>query len=78
MTESRLELFEECYEILHFLEKQNRLDTDDSKSFVDGRIREEYVKLRELNGERLKRFKKELIELQRLLRLPEPLNRYGL
>ena len=71
MIDVKKELFNDCCEQLRRLEAQTRQDMEDARAFIGGTIHFRYVRLRELNGERLRKARNELLELQRLLQLLE-------
>ena len=71
MNTTMEELFRSSFEQLRRLENLNQQDIEDARTFIGGTLHTQYVKLRELNGERLKRTKNELLELQQILRMLE-------
>ena len=71
MNDVKKELFNNCYEQLRRLEDQNRQDIEDARTFLGGTIHSRYVRLRELNGERLRKARNEILELQQILQLLE-------
>ena len=71
MNSIREELFRDGFEQLTGLEKQNQQNIEDARIFIGGELRSDYIKLRELNGERLKKMRTELLELQQILQMLE-------
>ena len=71
MNTTMEELFRSCFEQLRRLERRNQQDIEDARTFIGGTIHSRYVRLRELNGERLRKARNEILELQQILQLLE-------